>query len=160
MVGNQPSQDRFNYKIEGGPVKIFDFVKNLVGQEEKMKIVKDEQTRLYELTYLVPAVFTQTEIVKIREEISALLKKYQGEIIKTDDWGKKPLAYAIRHNSKDVTEAFFTFVEFKLLPAKAPSFEREIFLMSNLIRHLMVRADEKPAKKVVAKVATKKEETK
>jgi len=108
-----------------------------------MKIIEDPQTRLYELTYLVPAVFTESEISKMREDVLALVKKFKGDVVSTQDWGKKTLAYSIRHNSKDVTEAIYTHLELSFLSKNAPLFEKEVYLLPNLIRHLMVKADEK-----------------
>lgn len=108
-----------------------------------MKILKDEQTRLYELTYLVPAVFTQSEIDKIREDVTTLVKKFKGEVVDSQDLGKKSLAYSIRHNSKDVNEAIFTYLEINLLPAQAIEFEKQVYLLPNLIRHLLVKAEGK-----------------
>lgn len=108
-----------------------------------MIIIKDDQPRMYELTYLVPAVFTQSEIDKMREEIATLVKKFKGEVVQSYDWGKKPLAYSIRYNSKDVNEAVYTHLEFTLLPEQAPEFEKQVYLMSNLIRHLLVKVDDK-----------------
>jgi small subunit ribosomal protein S6 len=103
-----------------------------------MKIAVDQQTRIYELTFLLPANSTESELKAEIEKVSQLITKYQGEILKTDNWGKRELAYKIKHQGKQHQEAVYTHQIVKFVPEKAPAFERELFLEETLMRHLLV----------------------
>ena len=46
-----------------------------------MKLVSETKTNAYELTYLVSAGFTDSELKKVQEEVLALVKKFKGEVI-------------------------------------------------------------------------------
>ena len=99
-------------------------------------------TRNYELTYLVPTGYTDTELNQIKKEVETLVKKHGGSVVKQEDWGKKPLAYRLKQAGKLIEEASYFFFELSFEPAKAQAFERDIYLFNKLIRHLFVMADD------------------
>lgn len=51
----------------------------------------------YELLYIIPLRYTDSENIEVTKEIDAIVKKYKGEIIKTAILGKRKLAYEIEH---------------------------------------------------------------
>jgi small subunit ribosomal protein S6 len=97
--------------------------------------------REYELTYLVPTGYTDTELNQIKKEIETLAKKHGGSVVKQEDWGKKPLAYRLKKAGKLIEEANYFYFELSFDPAKAKSFERDVYLNNKLIRHLFVLAE-------------------
>lgn len=107
-----------------------------------MKIPADVQPRTYEVTYLIPAGFTDSERSKVDDEIATMVqKKHQGKIVSTDDWGKKHLAYAIKHNNVPQQQAYYTHVIVEMNPDQAQSLERNLQLHDSLIRHLVVKTE-------------------
>ncbi len=106
-----------------------------------MKIIADPQVRQYELTYLVPAIYTQAELSKINEEVESVVKKYAGKVVSSDDWGKKHMAYKIRHDGKFHDSAFYTHYVLEFESEKAPEFEKELKLNTKIMRNLLVRAE-------------------
>jgi len=103
-----------------------------------MKLVTETKTNVYELTYLVPAGYTDSELKKVQEDILALVKRYKGEVISETVWGKKPLAYSVRKAGKSYDEAYFVHLRLNLVTDKAPDFENGVYLHNSIVRHLLV----------------------
>jgi ribosomal protein S6 len=102
----------------------------------------DKVQRSYELTYLVPGSLTDSEVAQVRSEVETLLKKYKAEVVKTEDWGRKPLAYIITHEGKKQSDAMYVHIVFTLSTDKAQQFEHDIYLVTRIMRHLMLLAEE------------------
>lgn len=109
-----------------------------------MKVLKDTTKKLYELTYLLPGDFSDAEVNKAKEEILALIKKQKGDVKQELNWGRKPLAYKIKTVNKLYQEAIFCYLEITLLPEKISDFERDLILNKNIMRHLLVKSNQKP----------------
>lgn len=107
-----------------------------------MKLKPETLTRLYELSYLVAAVYTDSELAKIREEVEALVKKYKGTVKKFEDWGKKTLAYKIKKAGKTYTEAYYSHYQIEFPTGKVQEFEKFLYMNPQIIRHLLVLAEE------------------
>jgi small subunit ribosomal protein S6 len=58
-----------------------------------------------------------------------------GEITKLDDWGKRRLAYQIRHNA----EGFYLFIQFRSEHKVIEELDRQLRLDEKVLRHLIVR---------------------
>jgi small subunit ribosomal protein S6 len=99
--------------------------------------------RSYELTYLVPATLTDADITKIKESVATLVKKHQGEIVTTDEWGKRRLAYRIKHGGAVHADAHYVHLVISFPTDKVALFEKDIYLMTTLLRHLLVVGEEK-----------------
>jgi small subunit ribosomal protein S6 len=98
-------------------------------------------TRQYELTFLVTTGYTETELGQIKKEVETLVKKHAGKIENQEDWGKKPLAYRLKKAGKLIEEANYFYFEISFEPSKAQAFERDIYLVAKIIRHLFVMAE-------------------
>lgn len=105
-----------------------------------IKIVKDNQPKQYELTYLLPAVYTSAELKKISSQIEDLVKKFSGKIVATNDWGKRELAYKIKKAGRAHTEAVYTHLVVEFNPAKIEKFKQELQLVEEVLRSLVVMA--------------------
>jgi len=116
-----------------------------------IKIIVDKQAKLYELTYLLPVDFTDSKRVATSESILKLITKYKGKVSQTQDWGKKDLAYKIKHQGKFCTEAVYTHQVVKFSPDKVQAFERELLLEETILRHLLVTSDTQGGKEIVTK---------
>lgn len=102
----------------------------------------------YELTVLVhPDLEANLEgaLGKVRELIGA----QGGEITKEEVWGKRRLAYQIRHQDF----AVYAYFEAKL-PAAAPAkIDSTLNITDEVLRHLLVTVDEKARKAMAAEAA-------
>ncbi len=107
-----------------------------------MKILVDERVRQYELTFILPANLTSTELKQSFETIIDLVKKYQGEVVRQEDWGKRPFAYTIKKGGKRYLEGAYHHWIISLAAKKVSDLERELFLLPGLIRSLLIKAED------------------
>ena len=107
-----------------------------------MKILKEKRVRSYEFTFLVPASLTSVDIAAANTAVLALIKKHGLTIKDQEDWGKKELAYPIRFAGKSEREAVYTHLVLEADAAKIQAFEKDLYLQQNVIRHLLVQAEE------------------
>jgi small subunit ribosomal protein S6 len=82
-------------------------------------------------------------------KVEKLVAQVGGKIIKRDNWGKKRLAYRVKHQDF----AVYVYFDVQLEPASAIGFERNLGLTEEIMRHLMVVKGEEaqPEKKSEAK---------
>jgi small subunit ribosomal protein S6 len=104
-------------------------------------ILRDDQTRVYELTYLLTPTLTESEATAAKKAVDALVAKFGGKMVKTEDWGKRELAYKIRHSGQRQGEAYYTHLVIEFEPRKAFEFEKELYLQDEIMRHLVVLSD-------------------
>jgi small subunit ribosomal protein S6 len=119
--------------------------------------------REYELTYLLPVSFTDSELGKMTAEIEAVLKKHKAEDISTANWGKKKMAYGIKHAGTLHTDANYYHVTFKVGSDHTQDLEKDVYLQPRVIRHLLVLAEEMlipPGTEVVVNIAPDRIRTK
>lgn len=120
-----------------------------------MKLVKDLSARTYELTYLVPSSLSETEVSNLKDKIAQLIARYKGKLVVAEDWGKKNLAYAIRFKSQPQTQAHYTHMSIEMGSDQAVAFEKEIYLDTNIMRHLFVKVGDVVASETTAKTEEK-----
>lgn len=106
-----------------------------------MKLVTATKTKLYELTYLVAGSLTDSELKKAQEAVQALVKKHKGTIKSEEVWGKKFLAYVIRQGSTKHKEASYIHLVMEFAASKVSTFEKDVYLEDQVIRHLLVAAE-------------------
>lgn len=92
----------------------------------------------YEVAVVLNAKLEEDDKVASLDKVKALIERFGGQITNVDDWGKKKLAYEIQK----MNEGFYYFIQFDA-EANAPAeIESRIRIMDNVIRYLIVRADE------------------
>lgn len=78
------------------------------------------------------------------QKISAHISSATGTIKETltdSPWGRRRLAYTVRHNSQDYRDGYYIVVHFDLEPSRMAEVERELKLDVNLMRYLLVHDD-------------------
>ncbi len=103
-----------------------------------MKIPQDKRIRTYELTYLVSTGLSSDESKAVVDQVEKLIKKYKGKIVKTEDWGKKTLAYTIQHGGKKYLEADYKHLKIEMETNQIQLFNRDVQLNQHVLRHLLV----------------------
>lgn len=82
------------------------------------------------------------------EQTNATVEKFQklisdnGTIISTDVWGKRRLAYQIQHQS----EGYYVLITFSAEPGFTAELDRIYNITDSVLRSIIVRLDELPAK--------------
>lgn len=107
-----------------------------------MQIPHDIRVKKYELTYLTSTQLTSDEAREIATAVEKSIKKSEGTIVSQDDWGKKALAYTIKHLGKRHTEAVFKHLVVQFETHNAFAFEKDLRLNQRVIRYLFVVAEE------------------
>ena len=65
-------------------------------------------------------------------KLTGIVAGYKGEVLKTDDWGNRKLAYPIRKRSN----AFYTFLLYTGNRGVVEEVERNIKIFDGILRHL------------------------
>jgi small subunit ribosomal protein S6 len=90
---------------------------------------------------------TPEELVETAESVSGYVTAAGGRILRSSNespWGRRRLAYPIRHNSADLRDGFYTLYHFEIKPEGIEDIEREIRLNERIIRHLLLQLDNEP----------------
>jgi small subunit ribosomal protein S6 len=90
---------------------------------------------------------TPEELIETADAISGYVTAAGGRIIRTSNespWGRRRLAYPIRHNSADLRDGFYTLYHFEIQPEGIEGIEREIRLNERIIRHLLLTLNSEP----------------
>ncbi len=107
-----------------------------------MQIPHDIRVKKYELTYLISPQLTSDEVRVIAAAIEKSVKRFEGKIVSQEEWGKKQLAYTIKHSSKRYTEAVYKHLVLQFETKNVLEFEKELHLNQHLLRYLLVIATE------------------
>ena len=87
---------------------------------------------LYELTFILRQDVANSEIKKLTD----IIKKGGGEVLKTEYWGLRHLAYLIKKNKK----GHYTMLVFKLPDVKVlEELKRTISLSEEIISNLVIK---------------------
>lgn len=92
----------------------------------------------YELAVVLNAKLEEDDKTASLEKVKALIERFGGQITNVDDWGKKKLAYEIQK----MNEGFYYFIQFDAEATAPAEIESRVRIMDNVIRYLIVRADE------------------
>ena len=92
----------------------------------------------YELAVVVSAKIEDDERAQVIEKVKALVERFGGQISDGDEWGKKRLAYEIQK----MKEGFYYFIKFESDADCPNEVEKNVRIMENVIRYLIVREDE------------------
>jgi len=95
-------------------------------------------TRQYELVYIVTPDASEQEIADLHTQIEQIVQRFSGTLDKTENWGRKRLAYDIAHH-REGTYVVETITGSGELMKEI---DRRLRVIDQVIRHLIVRVDE------------------
>ena len=108
--------------------------------------------RKYELVYLVSPDATYQQVSDLHTQVEAVAQRMGGEIEKTENWGRRKLAYEIgRHK-----EATYVLEVINGSGELMKELDRRLKVVDLVIRHLVVRVDEDQS--VMERIRTKRNE--
>lgn len=94
--------------------------------------------RQYELVYLVSPDASDDQVAEVQSEIEQIIKRFDGELVRSEDWGRRKLAYDIAHKK----EATYILDVIKGTGELVKEVDRRLKVTEPVIRHLIVRVDE------------------
>ncbi len=106
--------------------------------------------RQYELVYILPPDTTEQRVTELHTQVEGVVSRMNGRIEKTENWGRKRLAYEIGHNKEGVYVLEVINGKGELMK----ELDRRLRVMDLVIRHMVVRVDEE--KKVVDRTQTRR----
>lgn len=89
----------------------------------------------YEAMYIVTPEMEDEAIKGVIEKFSGIITANGGEIEKTDEWGRKKLAYPIDY----MTEGYYVLVNFAAAPELPRELERNFRNDESILRYMVVR---------------------
>lgn len=89
----------------------------------------------YESMYIVTPEMEDEAIKGVIEKFSGIITANGGEIEKTDEWGRKKLAYPIDYK----TEGYYVLVNFAAAPELPRELERNFRNDESILRYMVVR---------------------
>jgi small subunit ribosomal protein S6 len=95
--------------------------------------------KYYETTFIVDSIFEDERVDTIVNKYANFFKKNEGEVLKTEKWGRRKLAYPIK---KRVTGSYVS-IEFTADPSIIAKLERAYHLDDDILRFLTVTFDKK-----------------
>jgi small subunit ribosomal protein S6 len=94
--------------------------------------------RKYELVYVISPDATDDQVSDLHTQVEAIVQRIGGSIIKTENWGRRKLAYEIgRHK-----EATYVLEVIDGAGDLMKEIDRRLKVTDLVIRHLVVRVDE------------------
>lgn len=88
----------------------------------------------YELLYILSPRVPADDVANAIERVGAIITAQGGEVLSTDNWGRRRLAYPIRQ----YFEGTYVLVTLKMPPAGAVALEAGLRLAEEVIRHLLI----------------------
>jgi small subunit ribosomal protein S6 len=93
--------------------------------------------RQYELVYIVTPEASDQEVADLHTQIEQIVQRFHGTFDKTENWGRRKLAYEIGHH-KEGTYVVETITGSGDLMKEI---DRRLRVIDQVIRHLVVRVD-------------------
>ncbi len=91
--------------------------------------------RDYELTLIINPEIPEENLAPILDKLSQFVAQKGGSMGEVNHWGKRKLAYPIKH----LLEGNYFFAPFKLEATTAAELEANLRISEEVLRHLLVR---------------------
>ena len=105
--------------------------------KENMVTEESKQLRDYELVVIISPEVADGGLDSIMDNISRLITQDGGTVDEVDRWGKRKLAYPIKH----FLEGYYVLLKCKMRPALGKELEASLGISEEVLRHLLVRLD-------------------
>ena len=108
-----------------------------VAKKKKEIKVKDSRLQEYELVYILNPEMADEAVETRVNGLSEFITSREGVIDGVDKWGKRKLAYPIKH----FLEGNYILTKFKLSPARSKELESNLRISEDVIRHLLIKVE-------------------
>jgi small subunit ribosomal protein S6 len=96
------------------------------------------KSRQYELVYIITPEASDQEVADLHGQIEQMIQRFNGVLDKTENWGRRKLAYEIAHH-REGTYVVETITGSGEL---VKEIDRRLRVTDQVIRHLIVRVDD------------------
>ncbi len=105
-------------------------------KKQVQKTAADKRLQDYELIYIINPDIAEDVLESKVNGISQFITTRDGVIASVDKWGKKKLAYPLKH----YLEGHYILTKFKMSPARCKELEANLRISEEVLRHLLVKA--------------------
>jgi len=102
---------------------------------KKVLNVEDEQSCDYELVLIISPEVIEEKFDATIDTVSRFITGKGGIISDVEQWGKRRLAYPIKH----FEEGSYVLVRFKLKPKENKELEASLKISEDVLRHLLIK---------------------
>jgi len=92
---------------------------------------------LYEHVFLARQDLAQAQVDALAETAAKIITDGQGQVVKTENWGLRSIAYRIKKNRK----AHYVLLELEAPAGVVAELERQTAINEDVIRYMTVRVD-------------------
>ncbi len=103
---------------------------------KKQPTVGDKKLQDYELVFILNPEIAEDVLENKINSVSQFITAREGVVTDVQKWGKKKLAYPIKH----ILEGNYVLAKFQMKPAKAKELEANLRISEEVIRHLLIKA--------------------
>lgn len=114
-----------------------------------MSKTKQSTVGHYEILFIVPNKFTEDEAKQVIAKVEETITKGGGQITSREYWGKKKLAYEIKHNAY----GYYSLAEFDMEKAAVLTTDQLLKLSTDILRHQIVIKKSKSEKELAREKA-------
>ena len=95
--------------------------------------------RDYEILYIVKPDLDEEAVAAATKAVDDLISGFGGTVQKTDQWGRRKLAYEVQH----LREGYYVLTDFQFDPDRVPDLEGQLRISETVFRYLVTRKPEK-----------------
>ena len=108
-----------------------------MARKKQVQKTEDKRSQEYELVYVVNPDIAEEALETRVTGISQFITSRDGVISSVDKWGKKKLAYPLKH----CLEGNYVLTKFRISPARCKELEANLRISEEILRHLLVKVD-------------------
>jgi len=105
-----------------------------VARKKAERKTEDKKSQEYELVYILTPEISDEALETRVNNITQFITGKDGTIIGVDKWGKKKLAYPIKH----FLEGNYVLAKFKMSPSRCKELEANLRISEDIVRHLLI----------------------
>ena len=94
--------------------------------------------RQYELILIIQPDLDEEATNSVIDRVKTLITENSGEILKTDLWGSKQLAYEIQ----DFRDGYYVYMEVEFSPEFGTELNQNLRYVEPIIRYMLTRKDD------------------
>ncbi len=91
--------------------------------------------RDYEILYIVKPDLDEEAVAASTKSVDDLIAGFGGTVQKTDQWGRRKLAYEVQH----LREGYYVLTDFAFDPDRVPDLEGQLRISETVFRYLVTR---------------------
>lgn len=95
------------------------------------------EKRVYEMMYIAIPDISDDELAKLNDSLQKVIESQGGKVVKIEDWGKRRLAYEIKHKK----EGRYVLFEIEGSGREIAELERRMRVNDYIMRYMTVRVD-------------------